>query len=151
MPPLARVVTSGVMRKMQSIHEVKHVTIPKLIRDMAVRVAGELQAHELNYGAPSDLEPVTVDIGRITGNLARSFGFTQLGKYTWAVQQTLAIAPYAGDVADYAQRRFGMTYMDSVRRRTHDFLLNGAKEEWERAWRLINADRSYKYQNPYAE
>ena len=151
MPPIARVAMSGVMRKMQSIHEVKHVTIPKLIRDMAVRVAGELQAHELNYGAPSDLEPVTVDIGRITGNLARSFGFTQLGKYTWAVQQTLAIAPYAGDVADSSQRRFGMTYMDSVRRRTHDFLLNGAKEEWERAWRLINADKAYKYQNPYAE
>lgn len=118
---------------------------------MSIRVVGELQEHELKFGQPSDLEPVVVDIGIVNGFLRKSFGFKQIGRYTWAVQQTLAIAPYAGDVADYAQRRFGMTYMDSVRRRTHDFLLNGAKEEWERAWRLINADRSYKYQNPYAE
>lgn len=151
MPRLVSSVQAGLMNKLASFTEIREVLIPKIPRDMAIRVTGELKGHELNFGEPADLEPVVVDIGRISGNLARSFNFKQLGPFTWAVQQTLAIAPYAGDVADYAQVRFGMTYLDSVRRRTHDFLMQGAKDEWERAWKLIDEGNRYRYRPLYAE
>lgn len=152
MAALVTVLSAPLMRKLASLKEVRERLIPNIPRDMAVKVVGELQDHELNFGNPNtDLEPVAVDIGRISGNLSRSFGFKQINPQQWAVMQTLALAPYAGDVADYAKIRFGMTYLDSVRRRTADYLIKGAKEEWEYAFDRIENDRPYKYHPLYGE
>lgn len=152
MPPLMTVVTAPLMRKMASLDEIRKRLIPNIPRDMAIKVSGELIMHELNFGDPNtDLEPVAVDIGRITGNLARSFSYKQVSPLEWAVMQTSPVAPYAGDVAEYSRQRFGMTYLDSVRRRTEGYLMKGAKEEWEYAWERIENDRPYKYHPLYGE
>ena len=58
---------SGVMRKCKAFTRSKHVFHSKVIRDMSIRVVGELQEHELKFGQPSDLEPVVVDIGIVNG------------------------------------------------------------------------------------
>lgn len=164
MPPLMTVVTAPLMRKLASLDEIRKRLIPNIPRDMAIKVSGELIMHELNHGIPSEIGSVDVSIGRITSRLAQSFGAAsngeplegekrvrKLGPMTWAVTQLTASAPYAGDVADYSQQRFGMTYLDSVRRRTDDYLMKGAKEEWEYAWERIENDRPYKYHPLYGE
>ena len=148
---VGRVVQDGLLRKLASIKEIKTKLIPNIPRDMAIKVAGELTDHELNFGQPSQIGDVETPIGRVTGNLARSFSFKQISATEWAVMQTQALAPYAGGVAVYSMRRFGMTYLDSVRRRTHDYLIAGAKEEWEYAWDRIEKDKPYKYHPIYGE
>lgn len=151
MPNLVTCSIAGFQRKIASIKEVRERLIPNIPRDMAFFAIDELKDHELNFGNPSRLNPVVAEIGRISGNLARSWGVKQLSREEWAIMQTQAIAPYAGDVFVYSQRRFGMTPLDSVRRRTHDFLIAGAKKEWEYAWRSINAGLAYKYNPLYGE
>lgn len=136
------------MRKIASFQEVKKL-IANIPRDMAVKVAGELKENELNFGGTAP--DVAVSIGRRSGNLARSFDSVQIDAQTYGVQQTQAIAPYAGDVAVYSMRRFGMTYIDSVRRRTTDYLLKEALDEWEYAWKLIVANRPFTYHPLYGE
>jgi hypothetical protein len=151
---------NDIMRKIASFREVQKLIV-NTPRDMAFKVAGELIQNELNFGGT---ENTTVKIGRISGNLARSFGADnsgnpkagfdrvhQNGPYEWAVVQTQAIAPYAGDVAVYSMRRWGMTYLDSVRRRTHDFLLKEAIDEFEYAMKLISAGKSFTYHPLYGE
>ena len=145
MPTAVSLISAPLLRKIASMKEIREVFIPSIPREMAIKASGELSMHELNFGNPSDIGNVAVEIGRISGNLARSFGYIQISQYQWAVSQTLAIAPYAADVAVYSHLRFGMTYLDSVRRRTHDYLRDGVKEEWEYAWDRVNNDKPYKY------
>lgn len=140
----------NLMRKIASLQEVK-LLIKNTPRDMAVKVTGEMKGHELNFGAPSTIGTVETSIGRISGNLARSFNSVKIDDHTYGVEQTLAIAPYAGDVAVYSMRRFGMTYLDSVRRRTTDYLLEGALDEFNYAFKLIAANRSFTYHPLYGE
>lgn len=137
----------AIMRTISSLREVKKL-IRNTPRDMAVYSVGQMKDNELNFGGT---ENAPVKIGRRSGNLARSFDAVQIDEFTYGVQQTQAIAPYAGDVAVYSMRRFGMTYLDSVRRRTTDFLLNGAIDEFNYAFRLIAADRVFTYHPLYGE
>jgi len=150
---MANIVTvhnAALMRKIASFSEVKKL-IQNIGRDMAIKAAGELKDHELNFGNPSQIGSVAVDIGRRSGNLARSFSFKKISESEWAVMQTQSIAPYAGDVAVYSMRRFGMTYIDSVRRRLFPYLYKGAKDEFELAINEINSGRIYKYHPLYGE
>jgi hypothetical protein len=139
---------NDIMKKVASFREVKKLIV-NAPRDMAVHVTKQLKENELNFGGT---EPnVVTKIGRISGRLAGSFNQVQIDPHTWGVEQTTAQAPYAGDVAVYSMRRWGMTYLDSVRRRTHDFLLKEAIEEFEYAWKLIAAGKSFTYHPLYGE
>jgi len=138
----------NLMGKIASLMEVKKL-IRFTPRDMAVYVTKQHKENELNFGGT---EPdVVVKIGRISGNLARSFDVVQVDEFTYGVQQNQSIAPYAGDVEVYAMRRFGMTSTDSVRRRTHDYLLKEALDEFEYAMKLIAANRPFTYHPLYGE
>lgn len=138
----------NLMNKIASLQEVKKL-IQFTPRDMAVKVTGEMKENELNFGGTAP--DVAVAIGRRSGNLARSFDAVQIDDHTYGVQQTQAIAPYAGDVAVYSMRRFGMTYLDSVRRRTTDYLLKEALDEFEYAMKLIAANQPFTYHPLYGE
>jgi len=153
----------NLMGKIASLMEVKKLIV-NTPRDMAFKVAGELIQHELNFGGTLKTE---VAIGRKSGNLARSYGGTGSGKdvspkagfdrvhqegaYEWAVTQNESIAPYGGDIAVYSMARWGMTPLDSVRRRTTDYLLKEALDEFEYAMKLIAANRPFTYHPLYGE
>ena len=129
---------------------------------MAIFTVKEMVDNELNFGGTGEgvshtssvsgvTKTIFVDIGRISGHLAQSFGYAKVDEGTWAVQQVESIAPYAPDVFAYSFARWGMTPFDSVRRRTHDYLLKGAIEEWNYAWDQISQGKPYKYHPLYGE
>jgi len=140
----------GFMNKIASLQEVKKLIV-NTPRDMAFKVAGELKNHELNFGNPSEIGVVASKIGRVSGNLARSFDAVEINDHTWAVQQTQSIAPYAEKMARYSMWKFQIDYMDSVSYRLEQFLLTEAIDEFEYAMKLIAADRPFTYHPPYGD
>lgn len=130
----AKIDANGLSRKLKSLHQLA-IGLESMPRDAAIAAVQELISRELNFNP----------VGRISGNLARSFGFTQLGAGTWAVQQTQQIAPYAQEVAQRIARKFGANYVELADDRTRDAILAAIDEEFARAIDRINAGRPYVY------
>lgn len=130
----AKLDAGGLSRKLKNLHQLA-IGLELMPRDAAIAAVQELVSRELNFNP----------VGRISGNLARSFGFVQLAPGTWAVQQTQQIAPYAQEVAQRIARRFGANYVELADDRTRDAIIAAIDEEFARAVDRINAGRPYTY------
>jgi hypothetical protein len=87
-------------------------------------------------------------VNYISGNLRRSVTVERLGPFSAAIGSDEGIAPYAKHVRRWSERKYGKNYYRIAYDIFEAKIILAVNAEYARLRKIIDAGRTYTYQNP---